>query len=244
MSNNKTVGIIGAMDCEVNKLKSKLQNLQEIKKGELLINTGVLHGHNIVLLKSGVGKVNAAMCTQLIIDKYEPDYIINTGIAGGVASGLQVGDIVAGESLVQYDFDVSAIGYAKGYMCTGKNPDKPTVFYSDPTLIKEFEEAAKDTLNVHTGVIASGDTFVSDKNKKKEIKETFNAAAVEMEGCAIAQTATANGIPFIIVRAISDLADDTAAQDHEFVETEMAELSSSAIEKLLQRLTALETTNV
>ena len=203
-----------------------------------------MHGHNIVLVKSGVGKVNAAMCTQLIIDKYEPDYIVNTGIAGGVAAGLHVGDIVAGESLVQYDFDVSAIGYAKGYMCTGKNPDKPTVFYSDPTLIKEFEEAAKGTLNVHTGVIASGDTFVSDKNKKKEIKETFNAAAVEMEGCAIAQTATANAVPFIIVRAISDLADDTAAQDHEFVETEMAELSSSAIEKLLQRLTVLEEAKV
>ncbi|MBQ9246042.1 5'-methylthioadenosine/adenosylhomocysteine nucleosidase [bacterium] len=232
--NNKTVGIIGAMDCEVNKLKSKLQNLNEIKHGALTINIGQLHGNNIVLVKSGVGKVNAAMCTQYIIDKYNPDYIVNTGIAGGIASGLKVGDIVVGQELVQYDFDVSAIGYAKGYMCTGKNPDKPTVFYSDVNLIKEFEQAAKGKLNVHTGVIASGDTFVSDKNKKREIKETFNASAVEMEGCAIAQTAFTNGVPFIIVRAISDLADDTAAQDHEFVETEMAELSSSAIEELLK----------
>ena len=233
---NKTVGIIGAMDCEVNKLKSKLQDLKEIKHGELLINTGKLHGHNVIVVKSGVGKVNAALCTQYIIDKFEPDYIINTGIAGGVATGLQVGDIVAGSELVQYDFDVSAIGYAKGYMCTGINPDKPTVFYSDKTLIAEFEKAAKGSLNVHIGVIASGDTFVSDKNKKKEIKETFNASAVEMEGCAIAQTATVNKVPFVIVRAISDLADDTAAQDHEFVETEMAELSSSAIEKLLEAI--------
>ena len=233
---NKTVGIIGAMDCEVNKLKSKLQDLKEIKHGGLLINTGKLHGHNVIVVKSGVGKVNAALCTQYIIDKFEPDYIINTGIAGGIASGLQVGDIVAGSELVQYDFDVSAIGYAKGYMCTGINPDKPTVFYSDKTLITEFEKAAKGSLNVHIGVIASGDTFVSDKNKKKEIKETFNASAVEMEGCAIAQTATVNGVPFVIIRAISDLADDTAAQDHEFVETEMAELSSSAIEKLLEAI--------
>jgi adenosylhomocysteine nucleosidase len=233
MNNNKTVGIIGAMDCEINQLKSKLHNLKEIKYGELVINTGELHGFYIVLVKSGVGKVNAALCTQYIIDNYHPAFIINTGIAGGVASGLQVGDIVAGSELVQYDFDVSAIGYAKGYMCTGKNPDKPTVFYSDTTLIKDFENAAKGSLNVHTGVIASGDTFVSDKNKKKEIKETFNASAVEMEGCAIAQTAFTNGVPFIIVRAISDLADDTAAQDHEFVETEMAERSSDAIEKLL-----------
>lgn len=233
---NKTVGIIGAMDCEVNKLKSKLKDLKEIKHGELTINTGKLHNHNVIVVKSGVGKVNAALCTQYIVDKFSPDYIINTGIAGGVATGLQVGDIVVGKELVQYDFDVSAIGYAKGYMCTGINPDKPTVFYSDKTLINEFEKAAKGSLNVHTGVIASGDTFVSDKNKKREIKETFNAAAVEMEGCAIAQTATVNKVPFVIVRAISDLADDTAAQDHEFVETEMAELSSSAIEKLLEAI--------
>ena len=237
MNNNKTVGIIGAMDCEINRLKQNLKNLKEIKHGELIINLGNLYGHNIILVKSGVGKVNAALCTQYIIDKYNPDFIINTGIAGGIASGLQVGDIVVGTELVQYDFDVSAIGYAKGYMCTGKNPDKPTVFYSDRELINEFEEAAKGKINVHKGIIASGDTFVSDKNKKQEIKETFNATAVEMEGCAIAQTAATNGIPFVVVRAISDLADDTAAQDHEFVETEMAELSSSAIETLLAKIT-------
>ncbi len=242
--NNKTRGIIGAMDCEVDKLKSKLTDIKEIKKGELLINTGKLHGHNVIVVKSGVGKVNAALCTQYIIDKFEPDYIINTGIAGGLASGLKVGDIVVGTELVQHDFDVSCIGYAKGYMCTGINPDKPTIFYSDKTLIKEFEEAAKGKFNVHTGVIASGDTFVSDKNKKHEIKETFNAAAVEMEGCAIAQAASKNGVPFVIVRAISDLADDTAAQDHEFVETEMAELSSSTIESLLERLSNIQTSKI
>ena len=242
--NNKTIGIIGAMDCEINKLKSKLQNLQEIKKGKLLINTGILHGHNVIVVKSGVGKVNAALCTQYIIDKFEPDYIINTGIAGGLASGLKVGDIVVGTELVQYDFDVSAVGYAKGYMCTGINPDKPTVFYSDKTLIEEFKAAANGKFNVLTGVIASGDTFVSDKNKKREIKETFNAAAVEMEGCAIAQTAYTNRIPFIIVRAISDLADENAAQDHEFVETEMAELSSSTIEILLERLSDIHSVKI
>lgn len=244
MNNKYTIGVIGAMDCEVSALKSKLNNREEIKHGELTINIGTLHGHNIVLVKSGVGKVNAALCTQYIIDKFNPNFIINTGIAGGIASGLKVGDIVAGKELVQYDFDVSAIGYARGYMCTGKNPDKPTVFYSDEKLIKEFEQAAKGSLNVVTGTIASGDTFVSDKNKKTEIKNLFNASAVEMEGAAIAQAATVNKIPFIIVRAISDLADDTAAKDHEFVETQMAQLSSDTIEKLLQRLSDKETANI
>ncbi len=213
-----------------------MSDLKEQKYADLKIFTGIINNRFIVLAQSGVGKVNAALNTQYIIDTYKPNIIINTGVAGGIADGLDVGDIVIGTYLVQHDFDVTVLGYAKGYMCTGKNPDKPTVFYSDKTLISEFEAAAKGSLNVHKGVIASGDTFVSDKNKKQDIKNTFNASVVEMEGAAIAQTATVNCIPFLIVRAISDLADDTAAQDHEFVETEMAELSSSAIEKLLEKI--------
>ncbi len=236
---NKTIGIIGAMDCEVNQLKAKLVDEKVVEVGDLKFHLGKIHNHNVIVVKSGVGKVNAAICTQYIIDKFNPDYIINTGIGGGVACDLQVGDLVVGTELVQYDFDVSAIGYAKGYMCTGVNPDKPTKFYSDETLINAFEKAvasAAPSLNVHKGVIATGDCFVSDMNKKKEIRDTFNASAVEMEGAAIAQTATANKVPFVIVRAISDLADDCAAEAHEFVETEMAELSSSAIEYLLQHI--------
>lgn len=236
MNNNLTIGIIGAMDCEVSKLKQKLQNLEEIQHGSLKINLGNFCGHKIVLVKSGVGKVNAALCTQYIIDKFNPDYIINTGIAGGIAENLEVGDIVIGEKLVQYDFDVSAIGYAKGYMCTGIEPDKPTIFYSDEKLISEFEKTMNGKINVHKGVIASGDTFVSDIERKKEIRKTFNATAVEMEGCAIAQTSTANNIPFLVVRAISDLADNGAGKSHAFVEEEMAEVSSSAIENLLKEL--------
>lgn len=236
---NKTIGIIGAMDCEVNQLKSKLDNAEILQVGELTFNIGKINNHNIIVVKSGVGKVNAALCTQYIIDKFKPDFIINSGIGGGIACGLSVGDLVVGTELVQYDFDVSAIGYARGYMCTGVNPDKPTIFYSDKNLIEKFEKAvsiAAPSLNVHKGIIATGDCFISDINKKKEIREIFNASAVEMEGAAIAQVASINKIPFIIVRAISDLADDCAAVEHEFVETEMAELSSSAIEYLLQHI--------
>lgn len=236
MNNKKVVGIIGAMDCEITAVREKLEDIKEIKQGKLTFYTGNLYGYNIVLVKSGVGKVNAALCTQLIIDKYNPDFIINTGIAGGVGEGLAVGDIVVATELVQHDFDVSAIGYARGYMCTGVNPDKPTVFVSDEKLVRSFVEAIGNKYKVHKGIIASGDTFISDKAKKIEIKEIFNATAVEMEGCAIAQTAYMNGVPFVIVRAISDLADDTAAQDHNFVEDEMAKLSSDAIEKLLANI--------
>ena len=236
---NKTICIIGAMECEVEKLKQKLEGLKTAHNGKMIIYTGSLYGHNVILTQSGVGKVNAAIGTQYIIDKYSPDFIINTGIAGGVAKGLRVGDLVIGSELVQHDFDVSAIGYARGYMCTGVNPDKPTVFYSDKKLIKKYEEAVKKSISlvkVHTGTIASGDVFVSDNGRKKEIHDIFNAAAVEMEGAAIAQTAAKNEVPFIIVRAISDLADDNAATEHEFVETEIAALSALSVEKLVETI--------
>lgn len=236
MKNRLTVGIIGAMDCEISELKNKLEDLKETKYSELLINTGTLFNHNIVLVKSGVGKVNAALCTQFIIDKFQPDYIINTGIAGGIAENLEVGDIVIGEDLVQYDFDVSAIGYAKGYMCTGKNSDKPTLFSSDKKLISTFEKINISKGKILKGIIASGDTFVSDIKKKNEIRQTFNATAVEMEGCAIAQVSTVNKIPFLIARAISDLADNNAGKSHIFVEEEIAKVSSSAICDLLEEL--------
>ncbi len=236
---NKTIGIIGAMECEIDKLREKLHNIEIHKKGKLTFYKGEAHNHNIVLVQSGVGKVNAAICTQYIIDKFSPDYIINTGIGGGLGKELQVGDIVIGTEFVQYDFDVTAIGYALGYMCTGIDKDKPTVFYSDKKLIEAFEKSVKEAapnLKYHKGVIATGDCFVSSLEKKLQIRDTFNAIAVEMEGAAIAQTANANEVPCIIIRAVSDLADDTAAQDHEFVETEMAEHCSASIENLLQHI--------
>ena len=237
--NKKTICIIGAMECEVEKLRQKLENSSIANSAKLVIYTGQLCGHNVILSQSGVGKVNAAINTQYIIDKYEPDIIINTGIAGGLDCSLSVSDIIIGTELVQHDFDVTAIGYARGYMCTGINPDKPTIFYSDKELIEKYEYAVKTCVpqtKVHRGIIASGDAFISDNKKKKEIREQFSASAVEMEGAAIAQTAAKNDIPFIIVRAISDLADDNAAKDHEFVETEMAELSALSVEKFIENL--------
>lgn len=239
MPNKYTVGIIGAMECEINKLKLKLKNLNEHKAGRQVFYIGEINGHRVILVQSGVGKVNAAICTQYIIDKFSPDYIINTGIAGGLGKNLNVGDIVIGTEFVQYDFDVTAIGYALGYMCTGINKDKPTVFYSDEKLINDFESALKAAapdIKYHKGIIASGDCFVSSLEKKHQIRDTFNASAVEMEGAAIAQTANINEVPCVIVRAVSDLADNDAAKNHAFVEEDMAALCSSAIEKLLNHI--------
>lgn len=236
MNNKFTIGIIGAMDCEISALKQKLQNLEIINDKKLQVNVGNFCGHKIILVKSGIGKVNAALCTQYIIDKFSPDYIINTGIAGGIAENLKIGDVVLGEKLVQYDFDVSALGYAKGYMCNGINPDKPTYFFSDKNLISKFENMPSESLQVYKGIIASGDSFISDSSRKKEIRNLFNASAVEMEGCAIAQTAYTNEVPFLVIRAISDLADDNAVEHYTLGEDEIAKVSSSTIEYLITKM--------
>ncbi len=236
MLNKKTIAIIGAMDCEVNLLKSCLKNYKETKAGKIAVYTGTVNNYNVIISKSGVGKVNSAVTTQYIADTYHPDCIINTGVAGGIADDLSVGDIVIGTSLVQYDFNVTALGYALGYMCTGINKDKPTVYYSDETLVESYEKAVTESgfgSKIHKGVIATGDTFISDNKKKAELKSIFNASAAEMEGCAIAQCAYMNNIPFVIVRAISDLANGEAPKSLEKFESEMAEVSAKTIETLL-----------
>lgn len=233
------IAIIGAMDCEINKLKDLCSDIKAEEANNLTIYTGTLLGHPVILAKSGVGKVCAALHTQYIIDKYSPAIIINTGVAGGIGENLAVGDVVIGETLVQHDFNVTALGYARGYMCNGVNPDKPTVFFSDKNLVDKIENLLKDNLknaNVHRGRIATGDIFIGTAEMKKKIAEKFNAIAAEMEGCAIAQTSNFNNVPCLIIRAISDLADGTATKSQSEFEKMTAKVSSEAVEILLKNL--------
>lgn len=193
----------------------------------------------MVAVKSGIGKVNAARCTQIMIDNFHPDYIINSGIAGGIDASLSVGDIIIGEELVQHDFDVTAFGHAKGYLCTGERDDVPTVFHSDKKLVYLLESSAKEaggSGKVRTGRIASGDIFVADRTLKESISHEFKAAAAEMEGAAIAQTAAYADIPFVVLRVISDQADGEAAESFETFEKQTAELSSAVIQNLINSL--------
>lgn len=193
----------------------------------------------MVVVKSGIGKVNVARCTQILIDNFHPDYIINSGIAGGIDASLSVGDIIIGEELVQHDFDVTAFGHAKGYLCTGERDDVPTVFRSDKKLVYLLESSAKEaggSGKVRTGRIASGDIFVADRTLKESISHKFKAAATEMEGAAIAQTAAYADIPFVVLRVISDQADGEAAESFETFEKQTAELSSAVIQNLINSL--------
>lgn len=235
--NNKNICIIGAMDSEIQKLKSLIENIEEIKQGELTFYKGKIFDRNVVLVKSGVGKVCGAVCTQILADKFNPAFIINTGIAGGLSIDLNIGDIIIAEKLVQHDFDATAIGYAKGYICNNTNSKEPTYFYTDKNLVKNLEIAiTNDLQNIiyHKGVVASGDVFIGTKEKKKELNNMFNAIAAEMEGAAIAHACTLNQIPFIIIRVISDLADEHTAKEHVFKEQEAADKAASAIEAFLK----------
>ena len=236
MKANAVFGVIGAMESEVARLRGLLGGVTVSERAGLTFYDGTLGAHRVVLVQSGIGKVNAARCTQLLIDKYTPDYIVNTGIAGGIGKGLAVADVVIGTELVQHDFDISVFGHARGYLATGVDHLNPTVFRSDAELVTAFRAAAEAVIGaerVKTGRIASGDQFISELAVKHDIADTFGAAAAEMEGCAIAQVAEYAGVPFVVVRAISDLADGDAADSSIDLEQMAADLSGSILEKLI-----------
>ena len=234
--NNKTFGVIGAMESEVAQLRAALSNTETKEYSGLTFYSGSLGENRVVLVKSGIGKVNAARCTQILIDRYAPDCVINTGIAGGIGEGLAVADVVIGTELVQHDFDVRAFGYARGNLCEPSHRDTPTVFRSDESLIEAFRAAASSLLDpkrVKTGRIATGDLFVASAEAKSDIAGAFGAVAAEMEGGAIAQVAALAGVPFIVLRAISDLADGSSPASFDTFEQETADLSASILRKLI-----------
>lgn len=156
-----------------------------------------------VLVKSGVGKVNAARATQILIDNFKPDYIVNVGVAGGLNPMLSIGDIVIGETLVQHDFDITAFGHAKGYI-----PGVGEKIYADDYLVKKIEEAIgnqeEKVYKYEKGVIASGDIFCTAILMRDKIYAKFNAECVEMEGAAIGQVCSLCNVPFVVIRSISD----------------------------------------
>ncbi len=238
MQNNQTIAIIGAMDCEISLIKDFLSDVKQKNHKSFSIYEGEINNNKIILAKAGVGKVAASSCTQHLVDNYNPDYIINTGVAGGLGENLKIGDVVIADSFIEHDFDATALGYAKGYVCNGINSDKPTVFYSDKNLIKEMQNSISEILplrNIHTGLIVSGDSFVADIEKKAMLKKLFNAIATEMEGAAIAHCATLNEIPFVALRTISDLADGTKIENYAEFEIKAAEMSANLIKAILSK---------
>ncbi|HEO8113276.1 TPA: 5'-methylthioadenosine/adenosylhomocysteine nucleosidase [Streptococcus agalactiae] len=200
------IGIIAAMEEE---LKLLVENLEDKSQETVLSNvyySGRYGEHELVLVQSGVGKVMSAMSVTILVESFKVDAIINTGSAGAVATGLNVGDVVVADTLVYHDVDLTAFGYDYGQMSM-----QPLYFHSDKTFVSTFEAVlSKEEMISKVGLIATGDSFIAGQEKIDVIKGHFpQVLAVEMEGAAIAQAAQATGKPFVVVRAMSD----TAAHD-------------------------------
>lgn len=206
------IGIIGAMKIEVEKLCSMAENVKKEKIGGIEFCSGALCGHDVVIAVCGVGKVFAAMCAQAMILHYAPDAIINTGVAGALASGLRVGDVAIAENVVQHDMDTSPIGDPVGLISGINMVQIP----ADEKISSALKNTALDLGMICLGgTIASGDQFIADKTKKTYIKEAFSAIACEMEGAAIGQVCYVNGTPFGILRSISDNGDESAGMSYD-----------------------------
>ncbi|MFO8069107.1 MAG: 5'-methylthioadenosine/adenosylhomocysteine nucleosidase [Alkalibacterium sp.] len=210
------IGIIAAMEQEAREIVAQLQGLKKSVKANQHFYEGTIHGTEVVLVQSGIGKVNASIATTLLIDTYKVEAVINTGSAGGIGDDLTVEDLVISSELSYNDADARVFGYDYGQI-----PQMPSTYQSDPHLIDLFKKAAVNkNWDIKQGLIVTGDSFISDKEKISEIREHFKDVLVtEMEGAAVAQTCYQFDIPFVVIRAVSDVADEEASVSFdEFIE--------------------------
>ena len=199
----KKVGIIAAMQEEMNAIREIMENVMEKTVYDLIFIEGTINDKECVLVQSGVGKVNSARTTQIMIDNYQIEYIVNVGSAATANPELEIGDIVIAEKVVQHDFDITAFGHKKGYISNVGESIK-----SDKQLVEKFESIINNIENkdykIKIGTVASGDIFCTEEWMMEKIHSKFNADAIEMEGAAIAQVCYLDKVPFIVIRSISD----------------------------------------
>lgn len=229
------IGIIGAMDKEIDDLKNVMKDVSEEKISGMTFYKGALSGKDVVLVRSGIGKVNAAMCTEALIIKYNVECVINTGIAGSLNSKIDIGDIVLSTDSLEHDMDVSGLGYDKGVV-----PDQECSIYPAADdirkIAKEACEAVNPDIKVFEGRVVSGDKFVSDKETKDFLVNTFNGMCTEMEGASIAHTAYLNNVPYLVIRAISDKADDSADMDYPSFQKKAIIHSVRLVEEMMRKM--------
>ena len=224
------IGIIVAMEEELEALLEKIDIIDKNKIYDLIFFEGKHKDKDVVIVKCGIGKVNAARACQILIDHYQLSCIINIGVAGSVNQDIRIGDIVIGEKLVQHDFDISAFGHEKGFI-TGIGKE----IASSSNLIEILKSNLKQLgIGVKVGTIASGDIFCCDPNMSLAIKNEFSCDCVEMEGAAIGQVCYLSKVPFVVLRSISDVVNGSNEIDFD----EFLKSSSSIVAKCL--LTVLE----
>ncbi|MEB3102937.1 5'-methylthioadenosine/adenosylhomocysteine nucleosidase [Ferviditalea candida] len=206
--NLQKIGLIGAMDEEIGLIVSALQKENTTVKAGIQFHEGLFHGRRVVLCKSGVGKVNAAVCTQILIDRFGVDGILFTGVAGALDPGLNIGDIVISTECQQHDIDVTALGFPKGTIPFSEQ----SVFAADRGLVDLAYSVSESLFPGRSvkGRVLSGDQFIADRGKVIELHAEMNGACTEMEGAAVAQVCSMNEVPFVIIRSMSDKADGSA----------------------------------
>lgn len=208
------LGIIGAMAEEVEQLKKEMAQPEIISVAGMDFYKGTIQGKEAVVVRSGVGKVNAAVCVQILVDRFGVEGIVNTGIAGSLKAEIDIGDLVLATDAVQHDVDATQFSYPLGQI-----PQMGVLAFEADRKLREIAAECclkvNSDIRVHEGRVLTGDQFGSSKEKKTWLTKTFGGACTEMEGAAIAQAAYLNQVPFLIVRAISDKADDSAQMDYE-----------------------------
>ena len=218
------LGIIGAMDEEVLEIKNALKDVTVETAAGMEFYRGKINEKEVVVVRSGIGKVNAAVCSQILVDKFGAEAIVNTGIAGSLKAEIDIGDIVLSSDSVQHDMDATGFGYRKGQI-----PQMETfAFPADQKLLKLAEKCCNQVnpdIKTFVGRVVSGDQFISDKEKKQQLIDNFDGFCTEMEGAAIAQVCYLNHIGCLIIRAISDKADDSATVDYPAFEAKAIEHS-------------------
>lgn len=229
------LGIIGAMDEEISQIAELMTDVEETTIAEMTFKKGTIGGKEVVAVRSGIGKVNAAMCTQILATYFNVDSVINTGVAGSLRNEINIGDIVISTDALQHDMDATGFGYELGVIPRMK----VSTFVADDRLAKLAKEACIEAnlgIGVHCGRVVSGDQFITDKATKQRLIDTFDGYCTEMEGAAIAQAAYLNGIPFLVIRAISDKADDSANMDYSEFERHAIDNSVALMKTLIANI--------
>lgn len=232
------LGIIGAMTVEVETLKSAMTNLTVSHKAGMEFYDGILEGLPAVVVQCGVGKVNAAMCAQVLCDCFHVTHLVNTGIAGSLCAQLDIGDLVVSADAMYHDFDVQHFGYEMGEV-----PGMGVLTFPASEAMMEYARSAAEAVHpghVKVGRIASGDMFVAGKEIKERIIAKTHAVCTEMEGTAIAHVAFRNKLPFVILRAISDKADDSAEMDYPTFEAQAAHRCAQVTQRMARMLCKAE----
>lgn len=229
------IGIIGAMDVEVARLTQSMEKEREMEKAGMHFCEGRIGGTEVVVVRCGIGKVQAGLCVQILCDLFDVTHVINTGVAGSLEEEINIGDVVISIDAMYHDMDVTGLGYEPGQV-----PQMDVLaFTADAQLreaaVKACREAAPE-IGVFEGRVVSGDQFICDRTQKEKIKETFGGLCTEMEGAAVAQAAHVNGIPYVIVRAISDKADESIVVSYAEFEAKAAEHCAAIVEHLVKNL--------